>query len=147
MMICPKCQTTNTVDSRFCNQCGANLRSDHFGGHRGRPVVFTSIIISAVCLVFLTLWVAHHRIDPIAKALEDIPDHTDDDFDSRETVSPSDRGIAAAPHTTENLPMVIPVGTLVLEDITGRSLHRAVVPIVDAGWVVLPMHLQVLPLR
>ena len=39
-------------------------------------------------------------------------------------------------------PIVIPFGTLVIEDITGNLLHRAVVPVVDNGWIALPMPLS-----
>ncbi len=138
-MNCPKCKKTNTAGSRFCNWCGHELTGDRRIGIRWGLIVFTALMIAAAGVSFMVWWVAHHRIAQNAVDLERAPDRVDTDFETRGEAIQTKRGITIAPLAAKSLPMVVPVGTLVIEDITGKPLHRVVVPIVDAGWIALPM--------
>ena len=133
-MICPKCQTDNTADSRFCTWCGQKLTGARKGGIRWRWVVFAALMVAAVGMSSIAWWVAHRRITSIAADLKSVSDRPQTVFGRQEGAIESDRSIAA-----ENSPVIIPVGTLVIEDITGNPLHRLDVPIVDGGWIAVPM--------
>jgi len=139
MMNCPKCHTTNTAGSRFCNWCGHELIGDHRFAIRWSLIVFTALLITAVSISFIVWWMALHRITQNTVGLERAADCVDTDFETRGEAIQTKRGITIPPLEAKNPPVVVPVGTLVIEDITGKQVHHVVVPIVDAGWIALPM--------
>lgn len=105
--------------------------------------MFAALIITAVSVSFLGWWMNHHRIRQNTSDLESAIDRTDTNFETSGEVIQAKRGIAAAPLEVKNPSVLVPVGTLVIEDITGKTLHRVDVPIVDDGWIALPMSLTI----
>ena len=141
-MICPKCQTSNTADSRFCSWCGQPLHNKSISGFRWRIVVFAVLVITAVGMSLWAWRAAQHRIDSITADLESISGRTDNEFGPRGAARQSEESITIMPFAAEKRSLVIPIGTLVIEDLTGKQLHRVVVPILDTGWIALPMSLS-----
>ena len=142
-MNCPKCHKTNTAGSRFCNWCGHELTDDRRIGIRWSLLLFAAFIITAVSVFFSVWWIADHRIVKNVINLENETDHIDTNFQTRDEVTQAERGISNGPLEVKYPPVVVPVGNLVIKDITGKPLHRMVVPIVDAGWIALPMSLTI----
>ena len=142
-MNCPKCHKTNTAGSRFCNWCGHELTDDRRIGIRWSLLLFAALIITAVSVFFSVWWIADHRIVKNVINLENETDHIHTNFQTRDEVTQAERGISNGPLEVKYPPVVVPVGNLVIKDITGKPLHRMVVPIVDAGWIALPMSLTI----
>ena len=142
-MICPKCQTTNIIGSRYCNQCGHQLL-DGQKNRTGWGAVFSAaVMITAVGVLLFAAWMAYQQLGSSAQDPRRVSDHTNGDFASRETAKPLKKTVPPVPQAKKRQPMVIAVGNLVIEDITGKPLRQMVVPIVDAGWIALPMHLSI----
>lgn len=101
--------------------------------------MFAVLMITAVGVPFIVWRVAYHRMAQNAVDTESASDRVDTHFETRGEGIQTKKDITIAPLAVNDPPVAVPIGTLVIEDITEKPLHRVVVPIVDAGWIALPM--------
>lgn len=101
--------------------------------------MFAALMITAVSALFIGWWMVHQRIPQNVVDLESLTDPIDTNFETQGEVIQTERDITTGPLDVKKPPVFVPAGILVIEDITGKPLHRMVVPIVDAGWIALPM--------
>ena len=139
MTICRKCQTHNTIGSRYCSRCGQKLIVDRKRWHRQSLVVLALLVAAAVGLSYIAWRVAPHRFAFLAAVSKSLSDGSENNFDRRGDAIRLEESITIRPLAPDKSTVVVPIGTLVIEDITGKALHRLVVPIIDSGWIALPM--------
>jgi clan AA aspartic protease (TIGR02281 family) len=138
-MNCPNCHKTNTPGSRFCTWCGHELTDDRRIGSRRSLIVFAALMITGVSVFFSVWWITNHRIVKNVLNLGSETDRIDTNLETRGEAIKAEKSITLGLLGVKNPPVAVPVGTLTIKDITGKTLYRMVVPIVDAGWIALPM--------
>ncbi len=140
VLTCPKCKTANFLESNFCLNCGTRLHIPS-----GRNSRWAWVVIVLVCMAAALYYFGHQRI------AERKPQKLPAEIPSAETpLLPKD--IAEAPtkgvvpqkqnddtsaHSSPSK-IKIPVGTVVIKDITGKIIKEVPVAVVGGGWVALP---------
>lgn len=140
VLTCPKCKTANPLESNFCLNCGTRLHIHSTSNFR-----WTWIVVVFVCIAASLYYFSHHRITeiqpqklpaeippaetpPLAKNIAEAhgkgaaPQKQNDDTRARST-----------PSKTK-----IPIGMVVMKDISGKIIKEVPAAVVGGGWVALP---------
>jgi clan AA aspartic protease (TIGR02281 family) len=139
VLTCPKCKTANPLESNFCLNCGTRLHIPSRSNFR-----WSLIFILLICIAGLLYYFRYHRITESepnklpAQILiaEEIPPPSNATPEAlKKDVKPQkDEAIEVGTATK----MKIPVGTVIIKDITGKIIKEVPVPVVGGGWVALP---------
>jgi clan AA aspartic protease (TIGR02281 family) len=140
VLTCPKCKTANPLESNFCLNCGARLHI-----HSGSNFRWTWVVIVLVCIAASLYYFGHQRIaelEPQKLPAEIPPAETPPLLkDSAEAPNkggapPKQKNETSARSTSSQTK--IPIGTVVIKDITGKIIKEVPVAVVGGGWVALP---------
>jgi clan AA aspartic protease (TIGR02281 family) len=118
MLKCPKCNTINQDNSKFCHQCGAILRA-HFW-HKAKKITLLACAAVVGTGVFYGYKVF---MSPMSEKKSD-PQIVPSIFSTKE------------PKSIELL-----LGLVIIRNITGEQIIRMPVPVVNDGWIALPIRL------
>jgi len=135
-VICPKCNTVNPEGSNFCLFCGISLKSQASSNANWIWLSIFILLFSGLLFYF------HQRISRLEpqKRIPEIPQATVpvipkevvntviEDFSANEIAE-----TAPVPQKIK-----IPVGLVVIKDITGKVIHEVPAAVVGGGWVALP---------
>jgi clan AA aspartic protease (TIGR02281 family) len=139
--VCPKCFTHNPEESNFCLNCGFSLRKA--SSNRSKWILLLVIV-----LIFAGgMYYFHQRVTELSaprtipeiqpspkKAL--LPEKEKDVIVDEDVAIKDDEIIPP-----ERQKFKIPVGIVVIKDITGKTINEVQVPVVGGGWVALPTSL------
>jgi clan AA aspartic protease (TIGR02281 family) len=137
VITCPKCKTANPLESNFCLNCGTRLHTPSSINFR-----WTWIVILLVCFAGALYYFRHRTPEPEPKKLpaEILPAETPlprkaiVEAPQKDVLAQKDEAFALnTPSKTK-----IPLGTVVIKDITGKIVKEVPVPVVGGGWVALP---------
>ncbi|UCD80413.1 MAG: retroviral-like aspartic protease family protein [Desulfobacterales bacterium] len=137
VLTCPKCKTANPLESNFCLNCGTRLHRRSRSNFRWRW-----ILILLVCFAGLLYYFRYHRtaeLEPKKLPAEILPAETplppNAVVEVPKDVKPQKEEAIELKTPTK---IKIPVGTVVIKDITGKIIKEVPVPVVGGGWVALP---------
>jgi len=137
-MKCPNCHSPVDVQAQFCSRCGHDLQVSPDPGGRRTAVYFGIFLLIAVVLSSLALW----RTKIYHRPSGDSPDAVSQQ-------NPRTPGPATGSGRDQNTGMArvqqgrinLPVGTVIIEDITGGLISESPAPVIDNGWMALPLRL------
>ncbi len=139
-IICPRCKTANPGESNFCLNCGTRLRG-HVPGktHWRWPILF--LVVLAVVLLYFYNYTT--PTSPPKTAVKPPPARTAPagnpavkTTSQLEPVPEKEEKLATAAAPEKKIK--IPVGMVVIKDITGKIINEMPAAVVAGGWVALP---------
>jgi clan AA aspartic protease (TIGR02281 family) len=135
-VICPKCSTANPEGSNFCLFCGVSLRP-----RTSRRTNWTWLFLLILLLFGLVLYYRPHlaRFELQKRFPDDSPIKFP--IPPKETVNTVVEDLPAEEIGDEiavRQEIKIPVGIVVIKDITGKVIHEVPAAVVGGGWVALP---------
>jgi clan AA aspartic protease (TIGR02281 family) len=135
-VICPKCQTSNPEGSNFCLNCGLSLLPSR--PNRANWIWLTvCVLIFAGMMVYFYQWLSKYEskknIPQISQLSVPAPRKKDTVAVKDKVSVKKDREIRQVSER-----MKIPVGLVIIKDISGKVINQLPVPVVGGGWVALP---------
>jgi clan AA aspartic protease (TIGR02281 family) len=138
ILVCPQCYTNNPEGSNFCLNCGISLRKS--SAERKKWMW----LLLSVCLFIVAMVYFHQRMSnlgqpkvdrqPASSVAEAPPkEKTKTEAPPEEPPPPKNEDISAV-----STPLKIPMGLVVIKDITGKVINEVSVPVVGGGWIALP---------
>jgi len=139
ILVCPKCYTNNPEGSNFCLNCGFSLRKPS-ADRKKWMWLLVSVLLFIAAMFYFHLRLSNLR--PPKAARQPVPsvaqappkEVTKTETPPRELPSPT-KNEEVSPAIS---PKKIPVGLVVIKDITGKVINEVPVPVVGGGWVALP---------
>lgn len=138
VLTCSKCKTANPLESNFCLNCGTRLLVSP-----GRKSKWPWIVFLIICGAGLLVYFQRQTTQPelpkkapveISPAKTPTPPVAETKSPPQEVSPIKDEAISlSTPLQTK-----IPVGIVVIKDITGQTLNEIPVPVIGGGWVALP---------
>ena len=138
ILVCPKCYTNNPEGSNFCLNCGLSLRKP--SADRKKLIwLFVSVLLFIAAMFYFHQQISNLRSpkgarQPVASVAPAPPKER-----VKTKASPTE---LPPPKNEEVLPVSspkkIPLGLVVIKDITGKVINEITVPVVGGGWVALP---------
>jgi aspartyl protease family protein len=136
ILVCPRCYTHNPKESNFCLNCGFSLRK--VVSNKAKWIwLFACVVLAVGGLFYL-----YQRLSKL-EAIRPTPSNPPSEL----PVSPEEKDIATIEEgelkKDEVVPpepekSKIPLGMVVIKDITGKVISEMPVPVVGGGWVALP---------
>ena len=139
ILVCPKCYTNNPEGSNFCLNCGFSLRKPS-ADRKKWMWLLVSVLLFIAAMFYFHLRLSNLR--PPKAARQPVPsvaqappkEVTKTETPPREPPSPT-KNEEVSPVIS---PKKIPVGVVVIKDITGKVINEVPVAVVGGGWVALP---------
>jgi clan AA aspartic protease (TIGR02281 family) len=139
ILVCPKCYTNNPEGSNFCLNCGFSLRKPS-ADRKKWMWLLVSVLLFIAAMFYFHLRLSNLR--PPKAARQPVPsvaqappkEVTKTETPAREPPSPT-KNEEVSPVIS---PKKIPVGLVVIKDITGKVINEVPVAVVGGGWVALP---------
>ena len=138
-VVCPKCQTSNPEGSNFCLNCGLSLL-------RSQPNRANWIWLTLCVLIFAGMMVYFYQRLSKYESKKNIPQISQLSVPAprKKSTVPVKEKITVKKDlkiqpVSENIK--IPVGLVVIKDITGKVINEIPVPVLGGGWVALPKRL------
>jgi clan AA aspartic protease (TIGR02281 family) len=137
-VVCPKCQTSNPEGSNFCLNCGFSLVSPRTS--RANWVwLALCVLIFAGMLVYvyqrLSQYESRKAIPPISQV--EVPALRKKS--AAKVKEPKKAPVKVEPQTRQvSEQMRLPVGLVIIKDISGQVINELAVPVLGDGWVALP---------
>jgi clan AA aspartic protease (TIGR02281 family) len=138
VLTCPKCKTANPLESNFCLNCGTRLVIPS-----SRNPIWSWILFLAVCaagfMVYLHLQIPEPEPQPkvpaeIALAETPAPPLAEANTPGKVVSPKKEETISVStPSNTK-----IPVGIVLIKDITGKIINEIPASVIGGGWVALP---------
>jgi len=138
ILVCPKCYTNNPEGSNFCLNCGFSLRKSS-SDRKKWMWLFVSVLLFIAAMFYFHLRLSNLR--PHKAVRQPVPSVAQAQPKERtKTVAPPEE--PPPPKNEEVSPVSssikIPLGLVVIKDITGKVINEVPVPVVGGGWVALP---------
>ncbi|MGB5746145.1 MAG: TIGR02281 family clan AA aspartic protease [Desulfobacterales bacterium] len=138
-VVCPKCQTSNPEGSNFCLNCGLSLL-------RSRPNRANWIWLTVCVLIFAGMMVYFYQRLSKYESKKNIPQISQLSVPAlrkKSTVTVKEKVTVKKDQKIQPVSekINIPVGLVVIKDITGKVINEVPVPVLGGGWVALPMRL------
>jgi len=135
-VLCPKCQTSNPEGSNFCLNCGFSLLPPR--PNRANWIWLTAcILILAAMLVYfvqrLFKYESRKNVPQISQLAVPAPQKK-----AKETVKEKVRAKKERKIRQVSEAKKIPVGRVIIKNISGKVIREMPVPVVGGGWVALP---------
>ena len=139
ILVCPKCYTNNPEGSNFCLNCGFSLRKPS-ADRKKWMWLLVSVLLFIAAMFYFHLRLSNLR--PPKAARQPVPSVAQappkevmkTEIPPREPPSPT-KNEEVSPVIS---PKKIPVGLVVIKDITGKVINEVPVAVVGGGWVALP---------
>ena len=140
ILVCPKCYTNNPEGSNFCLNCGLSLRKSS-ADRKKWMWLFVSVFLFIAAMFYFHLRLSNLR--PPKAARQPVPSVAQAPL--KETTKteappteppPPPKNEEVSPATS---PKKIPMGLVVIKDITGKVINEVPVAVVGGGWVALPI--------
>ncbi len=135
-VICPKCQTSNPEGSNFCLNCGFSLLPRRTSRANWVWLTICVLIFAGMMVYFyqrLSEFESKKNIPLISKLAVPAPRKKSSVAVKDDVTVKKDKIVQQASEKTK-----IPVGLVVIKDITGKVINELLVPVVGGGWVALP---------
>lgn len=138
-VVCPKCQTSNPEGSNFCLNCGLSLL-------RSRPNRANWIWLTVCVLIFAGMMVYFYQRLSKYESKKNIPQISQLSVPAlrkKSTVTVKEKVTVKKDQKIQPVSekINIPVGLVVIKDITGKVINEVPVPVLGGGWVALPKRL------
>jgi clan AA aspartic protease (TIGR02281 family) len=138
ILVCSKCYTTNPEGSNFCLNCGFSLRKSSSDRKKWMWLIVSVLLFIAAMFYF------HPRVSnlgPPKEVRQPVPsvaqahpkEKTKTEALPEEPPPPKNEEV-----TSVSAAIKIPLGLVVIKDITGKVINEVPVPVVGGGWVALP---------
>jgi clan AA aspartic protease (TIGR02281 family) len=138
ILVCSKCYTTNPEGSNFCLNCGFSLRKSSSDRKKWMWLIVSVLLFIAAMFYF------HPRVSnlgPPKEVRQPVPsvaqahpkEKTKTEALPEEPPPPKNEEISSV-----SAAIKIPLGLVVIKDITGKVINEVPVPVVGGGWVALP---------
>ena len=138
ILVCSQCYTNNPEGSNFCLNCGISLRSTSADRKKWMWLLVSVFLFIAAMVYF------HHRMSkletpkvdpqPLASVAQVPPkEKTTTQAPKEEPPPPKSEVVSAV-----SSPLKIPIGVVVIKDITGKVINEIPAPVVGGGWIALP---------
>jgi clan AA aspartic protease (TIGR02281 family) len=138
---CPQCRIKNPIESDICYNCGASLHEmPPTKGRRPWLPFVVLIIVSVSALYFYYRSNSTPAPPPKSKVSS-----SDKATVNRKPARLPERASLVEPvpqNETDADQMILPVGLLRINDITGHPVTEIAVPVVGGGWVALPTRIS-----
>ena len=138
ILVCPKCYTNNPEGSNFCLNCGLSLRKS--SADRKKLIwLFVSVLLFIAAMFYFHLRLFNLRPpkaarQPVPSVAQVLPKEATKTT-APPTEPPPPKNEEVSPATS---PKKIPMGLVVIKDVTGKVINEIPVPVVGGGWVALP---------
>ena len=137
-VVCRKCQTSNPEGSNFCLNCGLSLL-------RARPNRANWIWLTVCVLIFAGMMVYFYQRLSKYESKKNIPQISQLSVPAplkKSTVTVQKKAPVKKIQKIQPVSkkIKIPLGLVVIKDISGRVINEMPVPVVGGGWVALPKH-------
>jgi clan AA aspartic protease (TIGR02281 family) len=138
ILVCPKCYTNNPEGSNFCLNCGFSLRKSSSDRKKWMWLIVSALLFIAAMFYF------HSRVSnlaPLKAVRQPVPSvaqshpkgKTKTEVPPEEPPPPKNEEASSV-----SVAIKIPLGLVVIKDITGKVIKEVPVPVVGGGWVALP---------
>jgi clan AA aspartic protease (TIGR02281 family) len=138
ILVCSKCYTNNPEGSNFCLNCGFSLRKSSSDRKKWLWLIVSILLFIAAMFYF------HLRVSnpgppkavrqPVPSVAQAHPkERTKTEAPPEEPPPPKNEEVSPISATIK-----IPLGLVVIKDITGKVINEVQVPVVGGGWVALP---------
>jgi clan AA aspartic protease (TIGR02281 family) len=138
ILVCSKCYTTNPEGSNFCLNCGFSLRKSSSDRKKWMWLIVSVLLFIAAMFYF------HPRVSnlgPPKEVRQPVPsvaqappkEKTKTEALPEEPPPPKNEEVSSV-----SAAIKIPLGLVVIKDITGKVINEVPVPVVGGGWVALP---------
>jgi clan AA aspartic protease (TIGR02281 family) len=138
ILVCPKCYTNNPEGSNFCLNCGYSLRKSS-ADRKKWMWLFVSVVLFIAAMFYFHLRLSNLRPPKAARqpvpSVAQAPLKETTKTEAPPTEPPPLKNEKVSPATS---PKKIPMGLVVIKDITGKVINEITVPVVGGGWVALP---------
>jgi clan AA aspartic protease (TIGR02281 family) len=141
ILVCPKCYTNNPEGSNFCLNCGFSLRKSS-ADRKKWVVLLVSVFLFIVAMFYFHIRMSNLRPPKAARqpapSVAQAPpkEGTKTEVPPKEPPAPENEEVSPAAS-----PKKIPIGLVIIKDITGKVIHEVSLPVVGGGWVALPKQL------
>jgi clan AA aspartic protease (TIGR02281 family) len=138
ILVCPQCYTNNPEGSNFCLNCGISLRT--FSAERKKWIwLLVSVFLFIAAMVYFHQRMFNLRRSEVAhqpsssEAQAPPKEKIKTETPPEEPPPPENEEVSAA-----SAPLKIPLGLVVIKDITGKVINEVRAPVVGGGWIALP---------
>ena len=138
ILVCPKCYTHNPEGSNFCLNCGLSLRTSSADRKK-----WLGLWVSAVLFIAAMFFFHRHlsnseprqtvRRPAVSSQPAAVTKKAEAPVTAEEPSPPKNEEIS-----TVTSPFKVPLGVIVIKDITGRVINEVKAPVVGGGWIALP---------
>ena len=137
ILVCPQCYTNNPEGSNFCLNCGISLRTS--SAERKKWIwLLVSVLLFIAAMVYF-----HQRMfnlrqskvehQPASSEAQALPkEKTKVETLPEEPPPPKNEEVSVV-----SAPLKIPLGLVVIKDITGKVINEVQAPVVSGGWIAL----------
>ncbi len=136
---CPKCKTANPLESNFCLNCGSRLLTPSGSGLKWSWIIF--VVICAVGFIyyyyFRVLQLEPRQETPIQISPAEIPAPRKAEVEPLPSATSPPKDEAVSVNSTAE--SSIPVGLVLIKDISGKVIKEIPVVIIGGGWIALPV--------
>ncbi|MGD8297346.1 MAG: zinc ribbon domain-containing protein, partial [Desulfobacterales bacterium] len=138
ILVCPQCYTNNPEGSNFCLNCGISLRTSSAERKKWMWLLVSVVLFIAAMVYFHQRMfnLRQSKVDPqLASSEAQAPpkEMIKAETPPEEPPPPKNEEVSAA-----FAPLKIPLGLVVIKDITGKVINEIQVPVVGGGWIALP---------
>jgi clan AA aspartic protease (TIGR02281 family) len=138
ILVCPQCYTNNPEGSNFCLNCGTSLRTSSAERKKWMWLLVSVFLFIAAMVYF------HQRMFSLRQSKVDRqPASSQAQAPPKEMIKVETPPEEPPPPKNEEVsaasdPLTIPLGLVVIKDITGKVINEVQVPVVGGGWIALP---------
>jgi len=138
ILVCPKCYTNNPEGSNFCLNCGFSLRKSS-ADRKKWMVLLVSVFLFIFAMIYFHLRMSNLRTPKAARQPAPSVAQAPPQEVTKPEVAPKE---PPASENEEVSPAAslkkIPLGLVIIKDITGKVINEVPVPVVGGGWIALP---------
>ena len=138
ILVCPHCYTNNPEGSNFCLNCGISLRTSTAERKKWMWLLVSVLLFIAAMVYFHQRMfnLRQSKVDrrPASSEAQAPPkEKIKTEAPPEEPAPPQNEGASAA-----SASLKIPLGLVVIKDITGKVINEVQAPVVGGGWIALP---------
>ena len=138
ILVCPQCYTNNPEGSNFCLNCGISLRTSTAERKKWMWLLVSVLLFIAAMVYF------HQRMFNLRQSKVDRqPASSEAQAPPKEKIKAETPPEEPPPPKNDkdsavSSPFKIPLGLVVIKDITGKVINEVQAPVVGGGWIALP---------
>jgi len=138
ILVCPQCYTNNPEGSNFCLNCGISLRTSTAERKKWMWLLVSVLLFIAAMVYF------HQRMFNLRQSKVDRqPASSEAQAPPKEKIKAETPPEEPPPPKNEEVSaasasLKIPLGLVVIKDITGKVINEVQAPVVGGGWIALP---------